>query len=130
MSTIKFETMLKRISGISFALAFIMAIVLFTRYGSSIIPMNIAKYLFILFGAIALFTNLISFQQGKHSPIYSFSFWAASILLFIGFIFKIMHWPYSSILMIIGLSALGLTFFIPSKRSNEVEKDDELLDNF
>lgn len=122
--------MLKRVSGIAFALAFIMAIVLFTGYGSSIIPINTAKYLFFAFGAIALFTNLISFQQGKHSPIYSFAFWSASILLFIGFIFKIMHWPYSTIIMIVGLSALGLTFFIPSTRSTEKEKDEELLDNF
>lgn len=122
--------MLKRVSGIAFALAFIMAIVLFTGYGSSIIPISIAKYLFFGFGAVALFTNLITFQQGKHSPIYSFAFWSASILLFVGFIFRIMHWPYSTIIMIVGLSSLGLSFFIPSTRSTEVEKDDELLDNF
>lgn len=122
--------MLKRISGIAFALAFLMAIILFTGYGRSFISIEMARYLFFALGAIALFTNLISFQKGKHSPIYSFVFWAASILLFIGFIFKIQHWPYSTYIMLTGLGTLGVSFFIPSKRSNEIEKDEELLDNF
>ncbi len=122
--------MLKRVSGIAFALSFLMAIILFTGYGSSYIPMRIAKYLFFTFGAVALFTNLISFQQGKHAPIYSFAFWFASIVLFIGLIFRIMHWPFSTIIMVVGLCALGLTFFVPSNRNDEREKDEELLDDF
>lgn len=120
--------LIKRISGISFAIAFIMGIVIFTGYGRSIIPYSIAQLLFIAFGAIGLVSNLITFQQGKHAPMYSLAFWISSLILFGGFIFKLMHWPYSEYILIAGMILLGLTFIIPSQRSDEVSENDDLLD--
>lgn len=119
---------LKRISSIAFAIAFLMAIVLFTGIGREIVPVSIAKYLFIGAGAIGLLINLISFEQGKHSPLYNLVFWLSSILLFIGFVFKLQHWPFSTAILLMGIIALGATFFIPAKKTEE--KDEELLDNF
>lgn len=121
---------MKRISSIAFALAFLMAIVLFTGMGREIVSVSIAKYLFILFGAIGLILNLVSFEQGKHSPIYNLVFWLSSILIFIGFVFKIQHWPFSTIILLVGITALGATFFIPSKKDDTQQKDENLLDNF
>lgn len=121
---------MKRISSIAFALAFLMAIVLFTGMGREIVSVSIAKYLFILFGAIGLILNLVSFEQGKHSPIYNLVFWLSSILIFIGFVFKIQHWPFSTIILLVGITALGATFFIPSKKDETQQKDENLLDNF
>lgn len=121
---------MKRISSIAFAFAFLMAIVLFTGMGREIVPVSIAKYLFIIFGAIGLILNLVSFEQGKHSPIYNLVFWLSSILIFIGFVFRIQHWPYSTIILLVGITALGTTFFIPTKKNDAQQKDENLLDNF
>jgi membrane-bound metal-dependent hydrolase YbcI (DUF457 family) len=118
----------KRISSIAFALAFLTGIVVFTGYGRSFIPYSTAQFLFILFGAVGLITNLISFQQGKHAPMYSFAFWSASLVLFTGFIFRLMHWPFATYIMIFGMVALGATFIIPAERKEESKENEDLLD--
>jgi len=121
---------MKRISSIAFAIAFLAAIVLFTGYGSKYISMNVAQNIFIVAGAIGILLNLISFQDGKHSPLYSLLYWGASIVLFAGLVFRIQHWPFSSYILIGGMILLGTTFFVPTKRIDGKEKDEELLDNF
>lgn len=120
--------LIKRISGIAFGLAFLMGIVLFTGYGRSIIPFSIAQLLFIFFGAIGLVSNLITFQQGKHAPLYSFAFWISTLVLFAGFIFKFMHWPFSNYILIFGMILLGITFIIPSQRNEAENTNEDLLD--
>jgi len=117
------------LSGISFVLAFLMAIVLFTGYGRFIISINSARSIFMIAGAIALFLNFTSFQQGKHSPLYSLIFWGACIVIFAGLVFRIIHWPFSNYILLGGIILLTVSFFIPSKRTNEKVKDEELLDN-
>lgn len=107
-----------------------MAIVVFTGYGRSFISPSSARIIFMISGAVAFFVNFASFQQGKHSPMYSLVFWGACILVFTGLMFKIQHWPYANYITIAGLILLTISFFLPSKRSDETGKDDELLDNF
>lgn len=121
---------IKRVAGICFALSFAMAIVIFTGYGRQIVPIFLARQLFLVFGIVAIFLNLISFQKGKHSPLYSLFFWGASIILFAGLVFRIFHWPGASLLLIAGIIAMGGSFLIPSKRKEELQEDEELLDNF
>lgn len=122
---------LKRIAGLFFALSFIMAIVLFTSFGRAYISFGTARIIFIIAGALALFFNLLSYTQGKHSAIFSFIYWLGSMVLFIGLVFKIMHWPFSYPLLIIGFGVLITSFFIPSKnKEQENEKNEDLLDDF
>lgn len=120
----------KRISSVAFAIAFMAAIILFTGYGTKYISLTIAQNVFIGAGAIGILLNLVSFQQGKHAPMYSLLYWGSSIVLFIGLVFRIQHWPFSTYILIVGMVMLGSTFFIPSKRTETPEKDEELLDNF
>lgn len=121
---------IKRVAGVCFALSFAMAIVIFTGYGRQIVPISLARQLFLVFGIVAIFLNLISFQKGKHSPLYSLFFWGASIILFAGLVFRIFHWPGAGLLLIAGIIAMGGSFLIPSKRKEELQEDEELLDNF
>jgi len=118
------------ISGGAFVVAFLMAIVLFTGYGRSLISSGSARTIFMISGAIGFFVNFASFQQGKHSPIYSSVFWGSCMLVFAGLVFRILHWPFSDYITIAGLCLLAISFFLPSKRSDENKKDQELLDNF
>jgi chromate transport protein ChrA len=120
---------LKRIAAIAFALAFLMAIVLFTRIGSEYISVAIAKPLFLTFGAIGLVLNFLSFRFGKHSEEFSFFFWLGTIIVFLGLTFTIMHWPFSMIILLTGFAVLGFSFIYtpPAKKSSSEEND--LLDN-
>ncbi len=120
---------LKKIAGISFAIAFLMAIVLFTGIGRTFVPGNTAKFLFLTFGAIALVLNLISYKSGKHEKTFNFFYWIGSIVAFIGIMFKILHWPFSSIILIMGAGILVVSFLLPNK-FKKVEKDEDLLDDF
>lgn len=121
---------IKRIAGVCFAVSFAMAIVIFTGYGRQFISIMLARQLFLGSGIVAIFLNLISFQKGKHSPLYSLFFWGASIILFTGLVFRIFHWPGSMIILVAGIIAMGASFLVPSKRQEEVKEDKDLLDNF
>lgn len=127
--TIKQEQILKKISGIAFAISFILAIVLFTRTGLQYISFKTAKNIFIISGGLALFLNLINFQASKHNPIYSLVYWAGSIVLFIGLIFYLMHWPYGFYIIIAGLATTGISFLIPTNKTVN-KKNQDLLDDF
>ncbi len=87
---------LKRYSGIAFAIAFLMAIVLFSGTGRQYIPIDTAKAIFIGAGAIGLILNLLSFRSGKHGPLFNFLYWTGSIVLFIGLNFILLKYPYVS----------------------------------
>lgn len=120
--------MIKRISGVAFAVAFLMGIVLFTGIGREYIPHQWAKYIFMFAGGVAIFLNLLNFQDSKHNPVFSFVYWTGTITTFVGLIFKIMHWPYFSIIFIAGLLLIGTSFFIPSQKKEEKRSD--ILDDF
>lgn len=120
--------LLKKISGLSFAVAFVMAIVLFTNIGRDYIPVYIAKYIFITSGAIGLVTNLIGFQNNNSSPLYNFLFWAGSLILFFGLIFLLMRWPYGFYIIVFGLFVVGASFILPESLLKKKD-DSELLDD-
>lgn len=122
--------LLRRISSISFGIAFLMAIVLFAGYGRSMISPVTAKYIFIACGAVALLLNLLTFQGGKQNPIYNFVYWIGSLVLFTGLIFFVFRWPYAFYIIIAGLGLTGVSFFIPAEKPTEKNKDEQLLDDF
>ncbi|OFZ66348.1 MAG: hypothetical protein A3D92_15450 [Bacteroidetes bacterium RIFCSPHIGHO2_02_FULL_44_7] len=119
---------LKKLAAFFFALAFLMAIVLFTNVGRAYIPLYIARIIFMSSGAIALLLNLISFQSGKSTPLFNFLYWIGSILVFVGLVFFIMHWPYGFYILIAGLFVTGLSFLLPENLVSKAEDNEDLLD--
>lgn len=55
----------------------------------------------------------------------------ASIIVIIGAMFKIQHWPGASIALIMGLSLMGVSFIITlvDNLKGEDEKDSDILDS-
>ena len=121
---------LKRLGAISFGLAFLMVVFMYLRVNVAGFSAGTFRMLFLAFGALGLLFNFISFATGKHSPLYSFVYWLASLVIFAGLIFRWMHWPHSDKILLIGLLGFGVTLFIPSKREEAEKSDDQLLDNF
>lgn len=118
----------KKIAGAAFTVSFLMAIVLFGRIGTQFISSLHAKYIFIGSGAIALLFNLLSFEAGKHNPLFSFIYWTGSIIVFTGLVFFIMRWPFGIYILISGLLILGGSLLLNPQRS-EKPKGEDLLDN-
>lgn len=121
--------LLKKIAGIAFAIAFLMAIVLFTGTGREYISFPTAKYVFMASGAVGLFLNLLSFQHGQQNSIFNFLYWLGSIVLFVGLIFLLMHWPYGFYIIVAGLTILGISFVFPEKWLGAKSEDSDLLDS-
>lgn len=119
---------LKRLASFTFAVAFIMAIVLFTGYGRAYVSMANARIIFMISGAIALVLNLFSFQQSKHNPIFSFCYWTGSIVLFAGLVFQLMNWPHNRIIVFTGLAITGISFFLTPELVAPKNQDSEILD--
>lgn len=119
--------LVKKIAGVFFALAFLMALVLFGDIGRSYISLSTAKWIFMASGAIGLVLNLISFQVGKHPALFSFVYWSGSIILFAGLLFMQFHIPYSHYVLIAGVLITGLSFVMPSDFKDKNDGD-ELLD--
>jgi len=55
----------------------------------------------------------------------------ASIIVIIGAVFKIQHWPGASMSLIIGLSLMGVSFIITlvDNLKGDDEKDSDILDS-
>ncbi len=119
---------LKRIAAISFAIAFIMALVLFTELGNDIIPRSVAKYLFLAAGAFGLLFNLLSFRHGKSDAGFNFFYWLGSLVAFTGLAFMLFHWPYGKYILIAGMLILGVSFFY-TPNIDPQKPEDDLLDN-
>lgn len=122
-------TALKRIGGLAFILAFVLALNIFGRIGREIIPLQTARYLFIGLGGLGLVLNLVTFQTGKHHPIYNLVYWIGSIITFLGLIALFMHWPYARYILIGGMLTIGVSFFLPKKWAEPKESNPELLDD-
>ena len=119
---------LKRFSGIAFAIAFLMAIVLFAGVGRQFISMSTAKTIFIISGAIGLILNLLSFRTGKHGPLFNFLYWTGSIVLFIGLNFILLRYPYGFYIIVSGIAILGISFVLPEKLAESNRENSDLLD--
>lgn len=119
----------KRIAGVAFALSFLMAIVLFADVGRQYISLITAKYTFISAGAVALLFNLLSFQSGKHNPVFSFVYWVGSLIVFTGLVFFIMRWPFGVYILTGGLVILGGSLLLSPNRKEMDKSSDDLLDS-
>lgn len=119
---------LKKIAGVSFAIAFLMAIVLFTGTGREYISLSLAKMIFMIAGAIGLLLNLLSFQTGKHNIAFNFLYWSGSIVLFVGLTFLLMNWPYGYYIIITGLFILGVSFILPESLISPKDNSSDILD--
>jgi uncharacterized membrane protein YhaH (DUF805 family) len=118
----------KRIASFCFGVAFLMALVIFTGYGSQWISVSIAKTLFLVLGGLALLLNLISFRFGKHDPSFSLFYWLGTVVLFIGLMHMMLHWPFAQYILIAGMLMVGISFFVPNGTIDPNKKDNELLD--
>jgi hypothetical protein len=122
--------LVKRIASICFAVAFLMAIVLFANVGTKFIPIPIARIIFMVAGACGLVLNLFSFQSNKRNPVFTLVYWLGSLILFTGLIFQLQHWPYHKIIVLVGLGMTGLSFFLsPTLLTGEPDNSDILDDN-
>tara|TARA_B110000285_G_scaffold95938_1_gene109413 strand:- start:7631 stop:7996 length:366 start_codon:yes stop_codon:yes gene_type:complete len=119
---------LKKIAGIAFIVSFLMAIRVFTGNGGQYISYPVAKYIFLVSGAIALLLNLLSFQYGKGSQMFNLFYWIGSVLLFMGLAFKILHFPYVFPIIIAGLIFFSISFIVPSINKEDNSPSD-LLDD-
>lgn len=120
--------LIKRIAGICFSLSFVLAIVLFTNIGQSIISDKVAKYLFLVFGGLALILNLFSFRKSKHDDGFNLFYWIGSVITFIGLAFLIYGSSIFIFVIIIGLFITGISFLLPKGLLNKENQDNELLD--
>ena len=123
------DTIMKRIAGICFAVAFLMAIVLFTNYGREYVSYSTAKYTFMACGALGLFFNLLSFKSGKHSQLFNFLYWSGSIVLFAGLTFQLMCWPHALYIIIAGLAIIGVSFVLPESLVVKKDGNKDILDD-
>ncbi len=119
----------KRIAGVAFALSFLMAIVLFADVGRQYISLITAKYTFISAGAVALLFNLLSFESGKHNPVFSFVYWVGSLIVFTGLVFFIMRWPFGVYILTGGIVILGGSLLLSPNRKEMDKSSDDLLDS-
>jgi hypothetical protein len=117
----------KKIAGFCFGLAFLSAIVLFTGIGSSIIPLSVARILFMVFGGAGMVLNLVAFRYGKHDPEFNLLYWLGSVVVFIGLILMMMHWSFALYIVIIGAAVTGFSFIYTPNLFKE-DDSDELLD--
>lgn len=120
---------LKRIAAVCFAISFIMAIILFTGYGSDFIPRSYAKPIFLVSGALGLLFNLLAFRTGRNTPGFNLMYWMGSIIIFIGLAFILMRWPYGYYIVLLGMGVIGLSFFFKPNLDEEDQSND-LLDDF
>ena len=118
---------LKKISSLFFALAFICALFVFTDYGYGIISKSTAKIGMIAAGAIAILLNLLAFRTEPKEESNLF-FWIGSVIVFVGLIFKIMHYPMNQLILLVGLLVTGISFFYNPFSSSTRTSDDDLLD--
>ena len=118
----------KQISIICFAISFLFAGLIYLDINLRWMTYEISKFGFIIFGVFGLILNLIAYKEQNDKKKYNFLFWLASILLFCGLIFKIMHWPYYSPLIIFSIILIAISYFIVPKIDSEDSKND-LLDD-
>jgi hypothetical protein len=71
--------------------------------------------------------NLLSFKYDQHSENNNIVFWIGSVVIFVGLIFKLQHFPYDQILLIAGIFTVALSYFFNPFKNQD--KNDDLLDN-
>lgn len=121
--------MLKTVSGASFFLAMLCVVLLLTNF-SVPFPRVYLVYGVIGLGVFGMIINLININQSKHNILYSVVYWISSLILIIGITFRLMHWPFSYIGIIVGVSGLFVSMFLPKIKVEKKNENKELLDDF
>lgn len=119
---------LKRLAAVAFGISFLMALVLFGGIGREMIGISLARIIFLISGGLGLILNLLSFKYGKHDPSFNLFYWGGSVILFIGLIFMLMHWPYGFYILIGGMLIVGVSFFVPSGTLDPKKKESDIID--
>jgi hypothetical protein len=121
--------LVKIAAGISFALSFFCIALVFSNSSFTYSYNNQLKLSFIVFGAIAFVLNLISYEQDrKGTPFYNLIFWIGASVLFLGLISKLIHFPFTNILIIGGLIISGFSFVLSKTSVGKQKKDSDLID--
>lgn len=119
----------QRIAAICFAIAFLMAIVMYTHIGTRFISEATARIIFLSLGGIGLLLNLLTFRLGKGDTNFNFFYWIGSIILFVGLAFMSMQKKYGFYIMIGGMLILGISFFYNPKIDDDESSQNDLLDD-
>lgn len=118
---------LKNISTACYLLGMVCAVMLYTNNTFGFLyAIRIGFY---VFGGAGLLLSLIQFRFLPEDKWEEFNlfFWIGSLIIFIGFVTKILYSKYSTPILILGLAVTGLSFFInPLKRDKDEE--DDILD--
>lgn len=126
---IKLLNLFKKIAGISFGVSFIFIISIIANIGREYLTVENARIGFLSFGAIGILFNLLSFESGKHNPIYSFVYWTGTLVVFLGLLGIFMKIQYGIYLAIGGALIIGFSFIIGPSKKEPSKSNDDLLDN-
>jgi hypothetical protein len=86
--------------------------------------------IFLFLGALGFLFNLVSYSKDKYgNPMSNLTYWLGSFFVFAGLVFKMLHFPFSISLIIIGAAILFVSIFFLRKRANKKD-DNEILDQF
>ena len=119
--------LVKKIAGLCFALSFMCMALLFVKFSFVSEYRSELKTAFLIFGALGMVLNLISYNNSKNgNTLFNFLFWVGAILIFFGIIFKMLHYPFHTLLIFAGLF-ISASSFIISKFYKENKKDDSDL---
>jgi hypothetical protein len=91
---------------------------------------NLSFGLFIIFGLLGFLLNILAIyfdpKNIKSNKNAGFLYYVGIGAIYIGLIFRYMHWPFSLIILTGGALLVGISFLIPKKSSNS---SSELLDS-
>jgi|GEM_PF-6629603 len=121
---------IKTIAGVCFALAFSCLLLMLLENYFKYIPRFYLIIGLFGFGFTGFTLNLLNVSESPHRVSYSIIYWISMLLILIGLLFRLMHWPFATNLLLIGCGALGFSLLMPKKRSKETKSDDDLIDNF
>lgn len=117
----------KRIGLFCFSLGFLLAIVVFTNYGSEFIPKYYAKMGIIIFGGIALVMNLLALRYDPASE-NNIIFWIGSAGIYTGLILKMKGFPFNQTVLLISIVVVAISYFYNPFLRKDTTQEDELLD--
>jgi peptidoglycan/LPS O-acetylase OafA/YrhL len=120
---------IKKIAGLFFALSFFCMALLFVKSTTISEYRYHLKTAFLIFGALALAFNLISYNySSKGNTLFNFLFWFGAILIFFGIIFKMFHYPFHTLLILAGLFISAFSFIISKFYKENKKNDSDLVD--
>jgi len=119
---------LKVIAGVSYSISFLIAAAFFAGYNFGIPLFQLAK-IFLMLGGLGFVLNLLSYKNDKMgNPTANLLFWSGALITFIGLVFKLLFWPYGIPLLISGALLMGFSVFNYSRKKENNDSDNEILD--